>query len=69
MYGLKRSECWHLEVPDGVRKIDDGLVEIWWEQTVLTPTKFDGNCPDMMIVDRRSKKWFMVALLYHSTPM
>ena len=60
LYGLKRSERWHLEVPDGVRKSDDGLVEIWWDQTVSTPTKFPSNRPDMMIVDRRSKKWFMV---------
>ena len=60
LYGLKRSERWHLEVPDGVRKSDDGLVEIWWDQTVSTPTKFPSYRPDMMIVDRKSKKWFMV---------
>ena len=60
VYGLKRSERWHLEVPDGVRKSDDGMVEIWWDQTVITPTKFEANRPDLMIVDRRSKEWFMV---------
>ena len=60
VYGVKRSERWHLEVPDGVRKSDDGMVEIWWDQTVITPTKFVANRPDMMIVDRRSKEWFMV---------
>ena len=60
IYGVKRSERWHLEVPDGVRKSDDGMIEIWWDQTVITPTKFVANRPDMMIVDRRSKEWFMV---------
>ena len=60
VYGLKRSEQWHLEVPDGVRKSDDGMVEIWWDQTVITPTKFKSNRPDMLIIDRRSNKWFMV---------
>ena len=60
VYGLKRSEQWHLEVPDGVRKSDDGMVEIWWDQTVSTPNKYDANRPDMMIVDRKSKEWFMV---------
>ena len=60
VYGLKRSERWHLEVPDGVRRSDDGMIEIWWDQKVVTPTKFEANRPDMMIVDRRSKEWFMV---------
>ena len=48
------------ETPDPVRRRKDGLTEIWWDQTVSTPTKFPSNRPDMMIVDRRSKKWFMV---------
>ena len=67
IYGVKRSERWHLEVPDGVRKSDDGMVEIWWDQTVITPTKFVANRPDMMIVDRRSKEWSI--FLCHTTPM
>ena len=60
VYGLKRSERWHLEVPEGVRRSDDGMIEIWWDQKVITPTPLKHNRPDMMIVDRRSKEWFMI---------
>ena len=57
---MTRSEKWHVEVPDGLQKSDNGLVEVWWDQTVATPTKFEANRPDMVIVDRRKKEWFVV---------
>ena len=36
------------------------MIEIWWDQKVITPTALKHNRPDMMIVDRRSKEWFMI---------
>ena len=36
------------------------MVEVWWDQTVATPTKFEANRLNMVIVVRRSKQWLMV---------
>ena len=59
--GLTRSAKWYEETPDPVRRRKDGLTEVWWDQTVNTPTKFDANRPDMVVIDRRKdKRWFMV---------
>jgi hypothetical protein len=41
--GLKRSEKWHQEVPEGVRKSADGSVEVWWDQKVVTPMYFEAS--------------------------
>ena len=58
--GLRRSEKWYEEVPDQVRKSDDGNIEVWWDKKVITPTKFDANRPDMVIIDRNNRKWWLV---------
>ena len=58
--GLKRSEKWHQEVPEGVRKSADGSVEVWWDQKVVTPTQFVACRPDMVVIDRNSRKWLLV---------
>ena len=59
-WGLRRSKNWYEEVPDGVRKSEDGNVEVWWDQKVITPTQFVANRPDMVVIDKSSKKWWMV---------
>ena len=58
--GLRRSEKWYEEVPDQVRMSDDGNIEVWWDKKVITPTKFVTNRPDLVIIDRNNKKWWMV---------
>ena len=64
--GLKRSERWHEETPDPVRRRDDGMTEIWWDQTVSTPKpirdedEIRHNRPDLLVIDRVSKRWFLV---------
>ena len=58
--GLKRSEKWYDETPEPVRKRDDGMTEIWWDQKVNTPKKCEHNRPDLLVIDRESKRWFMV---------
>ena len=59
-WGLRRSEKWYEEVPDGVRKSEDGNIEVWWDQKVITPTEFDANRPDMVVIDKSNKKWWMI---------
>ena len=58
--GLTRSTKWCEETPDSVRWRKDGLTEIWWDQTVSTTKKYSHNRPDMVVIDRKSKRWFMV---------
>ena len=47
-------------MPDGVRRSGDGDIEVWWDQKVITPTKFEANRPDMVIIDRNNRKWWLV---------
>lgn len=58
--GLRRSEKWYDETPDPVRRRDDGKTEIWWDQKVCTPTVFEANRPDMVMIDREQKRWWLV---------
>ena len=53
---MRRSAKWYEETPDPVRRRKDGLTEVWWDQTVSTPTKFDANTPDMVEIAH----WFEV---------
>ena len=59
-FGLRPSEKWYQEVPDGVRKSEDGNIEVWWDQKVVTPTEFKYNRPDMVVIDKSNKKWWMI---------
>jgi hypothetical protein len=58
--GLKRSEKWYEEVPEPVRKSADGRYEVWWDQKVITPNALEHNRPDMVVIDRKGKKWTLV---------
>ena len=58
--GLKRSENWYEETPDPVRKSADGRYEVWWDQKVSTPTAFEHNRPDLVLIDHIDKKWTFV---------
>ena len=60
LLGLTRSAKWYEETPDPVRRRKDGLTEVWWDQTISTPTNSGHNRPDMMVINRESKRWFMV---------
>ena len=59
-YGIKRSEKWYEEVPDPVRMSTDENFEIWWDQKVITPTTQEHNRPDMVIIDKKRRKWTLV---------
>ena len=59
-HGLKRTEKWYEETPDPVRKSADGRYEVWWDQKVNTPTAFEANRPDLVVIDHEDKKWILV---------
>ena len=56
-YGLKVADVWYKEVPDEVRKSDDGKIEIWWDKKVETAKSLECNRPDVVVFDKRGKKW------------
>ena len=59
-HNIKCAPNWYEEVPDEVRKEEDGSVEIWWDRSVQTTKPFDHNRPDVVVVDRARKLWTFV---------
>ncbi|MEM7375718.1 MAG: reverse transcriptase family protein [Bacteroidota bacterium] len=59
-YGLKSAVRWFEEVPDKVRKSEDGRIEIWWDRSVETTQQVESNRPDVVVVDHHLKKWLIV---------
>lgn len=59
-YGVARHERWYDETPDTIRKSGDGRFEIWWDNTVVTPTHMEHNRPDVVVIDHVLKKWVLV---------
>ena len=55
-YGLKCADVWYKEVPDEVRRSDDGKVEIWWDRKVDTAKGLECNRPDVVVFDWRGNK-------------
>ena len=58
--GLQRSSNWYEETPDPIRKSADGRYEVWWDQKVSTPTAFEANRPDLVVIDHVDRKWYLV---------
>ena len=59
-YGVKCAERWFEEVPDEVRRSEEGNVEIWWDRAVETTKQLEHNRPDVVVVDRVGKRWVFV---------
>ena len=59
-YGVKCADVWYKEVPDEVRKSDDGKVEVWWDRGVETTQKLEHNRPDVTVLDHTSGLWTFV---------
>jgi hypothetical protein len=55
-YGSKCADVWYKEVPDEVRVLEDGMVEIWWDRSVETTQKMEHNRPDVTVLDRAARK-------------
>ena len=58
--GVRRSENWYEEVPDGIRWSSDGRYEIWWNKTVYTTKAMKHNRPDLVVIDKVKRKWSIV---------
>ena len=59
-FGVKCAKKWYEEVPEEVRVSSDGKVEIWWDKMVMTSKKMEHNRPDVVVIDRSSRKWLIV---------
>jgi len=59
-YEIGCSERWFEEVPDTVRRSEDGQFEIWWDRPIETTVKLDHNRPDVILINRRDKEWLIV---------
>ena len=59
-YGICCSEKWLQEVPDTVRKSENGEYEIWWDQPIETTVKLDNNRPDIIVINRQNNEWIIV---------
>ena len=59
-YGLDRAGNWYEETPDGVRVSSDGKYEIWWNRKVFTKKSTEHNRPDLVVIDRVLRKWWIV---------
>ena len=57
---IQRSENWYEETPDPIRRSADGRYEVWWDQKVNTPTAFEHNRPDLVVIDHVDKRWMLV---------
>ena len=67
-YGVKCTGKWFEEVPDKVRKSDDGKVEIWWDKSVETTQQVESNRPDVVVVDSDRRRWLIVDFSVPSDP-
>ncbi|MEM7264393.1 MAG: reverse transcriptase domain-containing protein [Pseudomonadota bacterium] len=59
-YGMKCAARWYEEVPDKVRRSDNGNIEIWWDRAVETTQQVESNRPDVVVVDHVKKSWLIV---------
>ena len=58
--GVGYSDKWFEEVPETVRKREDGKVEIWWDRPIETTIKLDHNRPDVVVINREDNEWTIV---------
>ena len=59
-YGIDCTNNWFEEVPDTVRRSEDGQFEIWWDRPAKTTVKLEHNRPDVILINQQDKKWAIV---------
>ena len=59
-YGVERSAKWYEHVPASVVRNKDGMVELYWDRRVETVSELKHNRPDVVVIDRRERKWTFV---------
>ena len=62
-YGMECVSKWYEHVPASVCRNVTGDVEIWWDSTVDTGRKLAHNRPDVVVINRRERKWTLSVLL------
>jgi hypothetical protein len=59
-HGMNESETWYEEPTEDVRVSKDGRFEIWWDKSIHTTRTLDANRPDMVYIDKQTKKWLII---------
>jgi hypothetical protein len=59
-YGVKCEERWYDHVPSIVSTNKEGDVDIYWNMTVVTAKGVAHNRPDVVVVNRKERKWTLV---------
>ena len=59
-YGVERSDKWYRHVPESVVTSSDGEVDLYWNRRVETVKSVEHNRPDVVVVDRKERKWTLV---------
>ena len=59
-YGVKCEERWYDHVPSRVSANKESDVDIYWDMTVVTAKGVAHNRPDVVVVDRKERKWTLV---------
>ena len=59
-FGVRCAEKWYEEVPEEVRTSKNGNIEIWWDKSVMTTKQLEHNRPDLVVIDKGSKKWQII---------
>ncbi len=59
-YGIECAGKWYEHVPGSVCRNGTGDVEIWWDRTVETGRRLAHNRPDVVVINRRERKWTLV---------
>ena len=59
-YGIQCAGKWYEHVPASVCRNEADEVEIWWDRTVETARRLAHNRPDVVVINRRERKWTLV---------
>ena len=60
MGSLPAGNEWYSHVPNVVTERDDGKVTIYWDKPKKTDRKVSYNKPDVVVIDREEKTWYIV---------
>ena len=59
-YRVECSERWFEHVPSTISRGSGGEVEILWDRKVCTAKKLAHDQPDVVVINRRAKKWTII---------
>ena len=57
-YGMKCSDKWYEHIPEEVT--ENSEVELYWDLTIRTDRTVKYNRPDVILVDKATRKWIMI---------